>query len=118
MAQGFPTIATPGPPARPPSASGRRLTVKTATSLARPGIWQRMRTGPATKGAKDYHWAMIEITPDDTPSSGVFSRRQGLASRVAQMVTFFHKITIGRYIPKPAFLMGFRKPYQPDWRRA
>ena len=26
-----------------------------------------MRTGSATKGAKDYHWAMIEITPDDTP---------------------------------------------------
>jgi hypothetical protein len=31
-------------------------------------MWQRMRTGSATKGAKDYHWAMIEITPDDTPS--------------------------------------------------
>jgi hypothetical protein len=26
-----------------------------------------MRTGSATKGAKDYNWAMIEITPDDTP---------------------------------------------------
>jgi hypothetical protein len=26
-----------------------------------------MRTGSATKGARDYHWAMIEITPDDTP---------------------------------------------------
>ena len=47
--------------------SGRRLTVKTAASLARPGMWQRMRTGSATKGAKDYHWAMIEITPDDNP---------------------------------------------------
>ena len=47
--------------------SGRRLTVKTAASLVRPGMWQRMRTGSATKGAKDYHWAMIEITPDDTP---------------------------------------------------
>ena len=46
---------------------GRRLTVKTAASLARPGVWQRMRTGSATKGAKDYHWAMIETTPDDTP---------------------------------------------------
>ena len=30
-------------------------------------MWQRMRTGSATKGAKDYHWAMIEIMPDDTP---------------------------------------------------
>jgi SRSO17 transposase len=47
--------------------SGRRLTVRTAASLVKPGMWQRMRTGSATKGAKDYHWAMIEITPDDTP---------------------------------------------------
>jgi SRSO17 transposase len=47
--------------------SARRLTVKTAASLVKPGMWQRMRTGSATKGAKDYHWAMIEITPDDTP---------------------------------------------------
>ena len=47
--------------------SGRRLTVKTARKLVKPSMWQRMRTGSATKGAKDYHWAMIEITPDDTP---------------------------------------------------
>jgi SRSO17 transposase len=47
--------------------SGRRLTVKNAASLARPAMWQRMRTGSAAKGAKDYHWAMIEIPPDDTP---------------------------------------------------
>jgi SRSO17 transposase len=47
--------------------SGRRLTVKTAASLVKPGVWQRMRAGSATKGAKDYHWAMIEIAPDDTP---------------------------------------------------
>ncbi|MGH3178707.1 MAG: IS701 family transposase, partial [Streptosporangiaceae bacterium] len=47
--------------------SGRRLTVKAASSLVKPAMWQRMRTGSATKGARDYHWAMIEITPDDTP---------------------------------------------------
>ena len=47
--------------------SGRRLTVKNAAGLIKPGMWQRMRTGSATKGAKDYHWAMIEITPEDTP---------------------------------------------------
>ena len=43
--------------------SGRRLTVKTAAGLVKPAMWQRMRTGQATKGAKDYHWAMIGITP-------------------------------------------------------
>ena len=47
--------------------SGRRLTVKAASSLVKPAMWQRMRTGSATKGARDYHWAMIEVTPDDTP---------------------------------------------------
>jgi SRSO17 transposase len=47
--------------------SGRHVTVKSAASLVKPGMWQRMRTGSATKGARDYHWAMIEITPDDTP---------------------------------------------------
>ena len=47
--------------------SGRRLAVKTAQNLVKPGMWQRMRTGSATKGTKDYHWAMIEIKPDDTP---------------------------------------------------
>jgi SRSO17 transposase len=47
--------------------SGRRLPVKTASNLVKPGMWQRMRTGSATKGAKDYDWAMIGILPDDTP---------------------------------------------------
>jgi SRSO17 transposase len=47
--------------------SGRRLTVKQAAGLVKPAMWQRMRTGSATKGARDYHWAMIEITPGDTP---------------------------------------------------
>jgi len=49
--------------------SGRRLTVKTAGNLVKPSMWQRMRTGSATTGAKDYHWAMIETTPDDTPAA-------------------------------------------------
>ena len=47
--------------------SGRRLSVKTAANLVKPAMWQRMRTGSATKGAKDYDWAMIGILPDDTP---------------------------------------------------
>jgi SRSO17 transposase len=47
--------------------SGRRLTAKNAAGLVKPGMWQRMRTGQATKGAKDYHWAMVEVMPDDTP---------------------------------------------------
>lgn len=45
----------------------RRPPVKTAAGLVRPGARQQMRTRSATKGAKDYHWAMIAIQPDDTP---------------------------------------------------
>ena len=47
--------------------SGRRMPAKTAAGLVKPGAWQRMRTGSATKGAKDYYWAMIAVQPDDTP---------------------------------------------------
>ena len=47
--------------------SGRRASVKKAADVLKPGMWQRMRTGQAAKGAKDYDWAMIEIIPDDIP---------------------------------------------------
>jgi SRSO17 transposase len=47
-------------------SSGRRLTVKTAAGLVRPGMWQRMRTGSATKGARDYHWALTSFQPEVT----------------------------------------------------
>jgi SRSO17 transposase len=47
--------------------SGHRPDVKNAAKLVKPRTWQRMRTGSAAKGAKDYHWAMIGIVPDDTP---------------------------------------------------
>jgi SRSO17 transposase len=47
--------------------SGRHLTGNAASRLVKPAMWQRMRTGSATKGAKDYHWAMIEVIPGDTP---------------------------------------------------
>lgn len=46
---------------------GRRLAVKAITDLVLRAMLRRTRTGSATKGARDYHWAMIDITPDDTP---------------------------------------------------
>jgi SRSO17 transposase len=45
---------------------------RTCTDLARlvpARAWARMRTGSATKGAKDYHWALLTIEPDDTPTT-------------------------------------------------
>jgi SRSO17 transposase len=61
--------------------SGRRLSVKTASNLVKPAMWQRMRTGSATKGAKDYDWAMTGILPDDTPDGQEDNRRAFLLLR-------------------------------------
>lgn len=47
--------------------SGRKTTVKEAAALLKPGMWHRMQAGQATKGAKDYYWAMMEIVPGDAP---------------------------------------------------
>jgi SRSO17 transposase len=46
---------------------------RTCTALARlvpDRAWHRMRTGSATKGAKDYDWALLDVTADDTPTTG------------------------------------------------
>lgn len=44
---------------------------RTCTNLARmvpATAWARMRTGSATKGAKDYDWAMLAVEADDVPT--------------------------------------------------
>ncbi len=47
--------------------SGRRVSVKKAADVPKPGMWQRMRTGQAAKGARDCDRAMTGIIPDDIP---------------------------------------------------
>jgi SRSO17 transposase len=46
----------------------RRRTCAEAVRLVPDSAWHRMRTGTATKGAKDYDWALLAIEPDDTPT--------------------------------------------------
>ena len=46
----------------------RRRTCADVVRLVPANAWHRMRTGTATKGTKDYDWAMIAIEPDDTPT--------------------------------------------------
>jgi hypothetical protein len=43
------------------------MTCKDALTLLPGRVWQRMRTGTGSKGARDYGWAMLEVTADDTP---------------------------------------------------
>ena len=47
--------------------SGKTMTAAAAARLVPAGAWCRMPAGTATKGARDYDWAMIGIAADDTP---------------------------------------------------
>lgn len=44
-----------------------KLSVAKATARLPKRAWQRMRTSTGQKGVRDYDWAMIEVTADDTP---------------------------------------------------
>ncbi|MEV0966382.1 IS701 family transposase [Streptomyces sp. NPDC049910] len=45
-----------------------KLSVAKAAARLPKRAWQRMRTGAGQKGVRDYDWAMIEVTADDTPN--------------------------------------------------
>jgi SRSO17 transposase len=47
--------------------SGKRITAAAAAATVPARAWQRMAAGTGTKGIRDYDWAMIEVTADDTP---------------------------------------------------
>jgi hypothetical protein len=64
-----------------------------------------MRTGQATKGAKDYHWAMIEVTPDDTPEghhdghAALLLRRHRYTGTVSYFLCWTpHPVSLARLI--------------------
>jgi len=47
----------------------KRRTCTDLVPLVPAAAWARMRTGSATKGAKDYDWAVLAVEPDDTPTT-------------------------------------------------
>lgn len=47
--------------------AGKAVACKDALKLLPARAWQRMRTGTGSKGARDYDWAMLAVTADDTP---------------------------------------------------
>jgi hypothetical protein len=47
--------------------SGKTMTAAAAAAVIAARAWQRMPTGSGTKGIRDYDWAMIEISGDDSP---------------------------------------------------
>ena len=46
----------------------RRRACTDVVKLVPATAWARMRTGSATKGAKDYDWALLTVEEDDTPA--------------------------------------------------
>jgi SRSO17 transposase len=46
---------------------GTAITAARAMALVPGRAWQRLRTGSGTKGVRHCDWAMLQITPDDTP---------------------------------------------------
>lgn len=71
---------------------GGAMTCKDALKRIPARAWQRMRTGTGGKGARDYDWAMLEVTADDTPdghtdtgTSVLLARRH----RYTRTVSFF-----------------------------
>jgi SRSO17 transposase len=93
--------------------SGRRASVKQAASLLKPRMWQRTRTGQATKGAKDYDWAMIQTVPDDTPDG------HGPGHAVLLLRRHRYTGTVSYYLcwtPQPAPLAALVRVAVARWR--
>jgi SRSO17 transposase len=93
--------------------SGRRASVKQAAKLLKPSMWHRMRTGQATKGAKDYDWAMIQIVPDDTPDGHDDGHAVLLLRRHRYTGTLSHYLC---WTPKPAALATLVKVAVARWK--
>ncbi|NKZ09094.1 IS701 family transposase [Actinomadura latina] len=68
-------------------------TARKAVRLIGDGGWQRMRTGTGTKGVRSYDWAMLAITPDDTPDRGQAGDRSGDQAGCAVLLVRRHRYT-------------------------
>lgn len=49
------------------STPATKLSVAKASTLLLKRTWHRRPTGARQRGVRDYDWAMIEVTADDTP---------------------------------------------------
>jgi SRSO17 transposase len=49
------------------AGSGKTMTAAAAAAVIPARAWQRMPAGSGTKGIRDYDWATIAVTSDDTP---------------------------------------------------
>jgi SRSO17 transposase len=85
---------------------------RTCTALARlvpARAWARMRTGSATKGAKDYDWALLAVEPDDAPATADDGAPQpeGHSVLLVRRHRYTRKLAFFRcWTPQPVTLTG------------
>ena len=58
--------------------------------------WHRMRTGTGTKGVRSYDWAMLTITPDDTPDGRQTGHRTGCPVPLVRRHRYTRKLSYYR----------------------
>jgi SRSO17 transposase len=81
---------------------GKVATCKNALKLLPGRAWARMRTGTGSKGARDYDWAMPEVTADDTPEG---HEPGGVSVLLARRHRYTHTVSCFRcWSPVPVTL--------------
>ncbi|HEX2296950.1 MAG TPA: IS701 family transposase [Pseudonocardiaceae bacterium] len=80
-----------------------KLSVTQAASRLPKRAWQRMRTGAGQKGIRDYDWAVIDVTADDTPDG--HDRDAGTSVLLARRHRYTRTVSYYRcFAPRPVTL--------------
>jgi SRSO17 transposase len=93
--------------------SGKAMSVAAAAAVIPARAWQRMPTGSGTKGIRDYDWAMIEITGDDSPDD----QDKGNSALLVRRHRYTRKLSYYRcWTPEPAPLSRLIHVATARWR--
>lgn len=85
------------------TTAATKLSVPQAAARLPKRAWQRMRTGAGQKGVRDYDWAMIGVTAEDTPDGG--DRDAGTSVLLARRHRYTRTVSYYRcFAPGPVTL--------------
>ncbi|MGW4825511.1 IS701 family transposase [Streptomyces sp. NPDC004227] len=92
-----------------------KLSVTKAATRLPKRVWQRTRTGAGQKGVRDYDWAMIEATADDTPDGQ--DRDAGTSVLLVRHHRYTRTVSCYRcFAPGPVTLARLVSPVCLRWR--
>ena len=92
-----------------------KLSVARAAARLPKRAWHRMRTGAEQKGVRDYDWAMIEVTADDTPAG--YDRDAGTSVLLVRRHRYTRTVSYyGYFAPGPVTLARLVSPLCRRWR--